>query len=161
MTMNEQSSKTETWWTPDGWHQDAAPASYSATEKETDYEKALTLAGYQRWAQYGTEFDQLQISLYRGDRHWLVDISNETGGLGIFFVAQAYESAFFATWYAQFLQDAALVNGYDPLCRIAKTLTAFVRHGHGAETIDEFGHMDKDDKRAALRAKEFRSRQAE
>jgi hypothetical protein len=76
--MNEEQFKTETWWTPDGWRQDAVPATYRAVLNETDYEKALTLAGYERWAQYGTEFDPIQLTLYRGDKHWLVDLSNET-----------------------------------------------------------------------------------
>ena len=67
------------------------------------------------------------------------------GGVSLFFVAAEDQPEFFSTWYIGFIRDAAVTNHQCHLETIAKTLTAFVRHGHGEETIDEFGESSLDD----------------
>jgi hypothetical protein len=52
---------------------------------------------------------------------------------------------FFATWYLEFLRTGAQLSQNDHLKTIAKAFVAFVRHGHGTETIDEHGEFTLDD----------------
>jgi len=63
------------------------------------------------------------------------------------FVTAAEKDDFFAKWYLGFLVQAASLHQADSLVRIARTLTAFVRHGTEETTIDERAERTLDDDR--------------
>jgi hypothetical protein len=145
--MNETQSTLGTWWTVEGFSKAAKPEVFSTLPKTGVVDEILKAAGYKCGLRYGGEFDALQLEIYRHkiERHLLVYINNEDGGLAFFFVSLDDTAAFFATWYPQFLTNASLVAQRDKLERIATTLTAFVRHGHGLETIEEYGDRSQAD----------------
>jgi hypothetical protein len=136
-----------TWWTPTGWSRSPEPEAYANMTGTGDWEDLLKAAGYKYHANYGGEFSEISVQIYYHASwdHLLVDLSNQNGGLASFFVASEHIGAFFATWYVQFLRDAAAPAILKSLEQIAETLTAFVRYGHGEDTIDEYGEMDYDD----------------
>jgi hypothetical protein len=63
------------------------------------------------------------------------------------FVTAAEKDDFFAKWYLDFLSRAAAINQTRTLDQIARTSTAFVRHGTGEDTIDREGEQTLDDVR--------------
>ena len=158
-----QNEPAPPWWTASGWQKKAAPEVYRDMflKAETDWEKLLQETGYKSRAYYGGKFDPLQIKVYecRTEEHpypvlhLFVEIWDESEGqnVSLFFVEAEDEKIFFATWYPNFLKEAAALQQAIALERIAKTLTAFVRHGHGDDTIDEFGHQSYDDHQSWLK----------
>jgi hypothetical protein len=147
--MNDKTQQPlTTWWTTEGFSQAPEPELYTALPRTGDWEEMLKTAGYEPYTSCGGEYDnvQLEVHSHRNDDHLLVCINNANGGLAGFFVSDENRAAFFATWYVQFLRDAAVIAQTEALEQIAKTLTAFVRRGHSTDTIDEYGETDKDDR---------------
>jgi hypothetical protein len=136
-----------TWWTTTGWRKKAEPKVYAnmSLEGNSDWEKLLKKTGYRLRTHCGGRiYDPFSIKIYEyrnsADkvRHLLVVIYNEDGRLlSLFFVDHEDQMIFFADWYSSFVKEIAVLQQAEMLQRIAKTLVAFVRHGHGCGTIDE------------------------
>ena len=140
---------SSSWWTLEGFIRiKSAPQSYLDIPQDSDPEKTLAQAGYEKYALCGnTETSNLLcVEIYRHKDHYLVEIWNDSSRLSHFFVSHEQSDAFFATWYPDFVRTIALDNQSRQLSVIAKTLIAFVRHGHGRETISEYGAMDLDNR---------------
>lgn len=68
-----------------------------------------------------------------------------------YFVADEHAAAFLAERWPAILGVIAARQQSDALCTIARSIVAFVRHGHGTDTIDDEGRGSYDDyQRAAL-----------
>jgi hypothetical protein len=148
-----------TWWTPQGFVIQDAPAAYLATQEQPDgdWRKILASAGYARLTSIANEeFDLLKIYVYSHSAtgHLFVEIWNEYECLSHFFVTQQFENVFFATWYLEFVRTIAQIEQAKQIKAIAKSLTAFVRYGHGVDTIDEYGEQSYDDD---VRARELKA----
>lgn len=132
-----------TWWTPQGFiFQDPPPAYIAAWGNGTDWAECLKGAGYEAIASYGQgDAPDLEVRVYwhNTEAHLFVDVWNWDCGLSDFFVAEQFRNAFFASWYVEFLRSAAQIQQAVHVAMIAKSLLAFVRHGHGTRTIDEYG----------------------
>jgi hypothetical protein len=63
------------------------------------------------------------------------------------FVRPEYVTGFFFTEAPKLISAWAQAETARQLQKIAKTLIAFVRHGHGEDTIDESGDYSEDDQR--------------
>jgi hypothetical protein len=151
-----------TWWTPQGFvFQDPPPAFLATCEPGSDWGKWLKDAGYESIASCGEEKEcpQLEVRVYRHrkEAHLFVDVWNWNGGLGDFFVTEQFKTVFFATWYVEFVRGIAQIEQAEQIMAIAKSLVAFVRHGHGRSTIDEFGLESYDE--AERREEDWRRRQ--
>jgi hypothetical protein len=130
-----------TWWTPEKYLQSPKPPAFARldeSDESGDWGEILKAAGYDLETSYGGEFDPLQVRVHRhrDEGHLLVDLWDVNMSLSTFFVAPRHRDAFFATFYPQFLQAAALSMQAESLRQIAKTFTAYVRHGQGTGTID-------------------------
>ena len=137
-----------TWWTPQGFTTGEPPAAYAELRGSRREPKEV---GYELIIQPRDEFSDLQVMIYTHKDHLHVQVWNHDCALSEFFVARSDEDLFFATWYVEFRRSAAQVNQAECLERIARTLTAFVRHGHGEDTIDEFGEESRDDENRRVR----------
>jgi hypothetical protein len=56
-----------------------------------------------------------------------------------FFVAEQNRDVFFATWYPDYVAKAATANKANELEKLTRAIVAWIRHGRGIETIDEYG----------------------
>jgi hypothetical protein len=147
--MNDEIKDLKTWWKAGDFLLAPAPCAYSSLPAGNipNWPSALKNAGYTNFAHYGDEFDPLSVKVwrYQPENHLLVEIWNESNGLSLFFVAAPDSDMFFATWYVSFVRDATVARQRDVFDRIAKILIAFVRHGHGPDTIDEYGDESLDE----------------
>jgi hypothetical protein len=147
----QESDKQATWWRAGRFVRAEEPEAFtrSWTSKINNWEKSLEDVGYMRIHSYGGESELLSIKVWwhRQQEHYLLDVSYNSDGISVFFVSAEDQPEFFATWYVGFIRDATVTNQGRHLETIAKTLTAFVRHGHGEETIDEYGESSLDDDR--------------
>jgi hypothetical protein len=125
------------------------PASFLAFLE--DGTKTFQEAGYSIMTGYGDEEDKdilgSKIYLHNGEDYYLVEIRDFSLCYVRIFVTAAEKDDFFAKWYLDFLSRAAAINQTLTLDQIARTLTAFVRHGTGEETIDAGGEQMLDDMR--------------
>jgi hypothetical protein len=124
----------------------AAKADYNASDGKRTWEQCLEDAGYERLLA-SFRSDELEIAIYAHtiESHSLVEICDVAGSLSEFFVAEQDDNAFFASWYMEFLRSVAWSEQAKSLAKIARTLVAFVRHGHGKETIDEDGMLSHEE----------------
>jgi hypothetical protein len=146
--MNAETNTASSWWTEAGFILKSAPPAYADQPESSD----LAQAGYVKFGDLGNretnEPALLHVEIYWNKDHFLVEIWNETYQLSHFFVSDKSSAAFFATWYPDIVRAIALDNQSRQLSVIAKTLIAFVRHGHGPETISEYGGVSLDERRA-------------
>jgi hypothetical protein len=151
---NETTNRLATsWWTPQGFVRREMPPAFRAfleNGNDDDWERGLADAGHEKRHLFSNgKFPGLEIRIYR---HWLgmeshlyVAVGDTNDGssgyrcLSEFFVSERDVNAFFASWYVAFVRSAAQSEQAESIARIAKTLVAFVRHGHGTDTIDEYG----------------------
>jgi hypothetical protein len=148
--MDDQEPEKATWWTPEKYLQAPKPPAFARldeSDESGDWDKILKAGGYDMETFYGGEFDPLQVRVHRhrDDRHLLVELWDVNVSLSTFFVSPEHRDAFFAMFYPQFLQAAALSMQADCLGQITKIFRAYVRHGHGPDTIDRNGSWDADD----------------
>jgi hypothetical protein len=150
--MNTETNTASSWWTQEGFILKSAPQAYVDKPESSDPDNDLAQVGYEKFGALGNleanEPALLHVEIYRHKDHFLVEIWNETYQLSQFFVSDKASAAFFATWYPDIVRAIALDNQSRHLSVIAKTLVAFVRHGHGLETISEYGGMSLDERRS-------------
>ena len=138
------------YWTPSGFTSGAEPPAYTAVTSgdETDWAKSLTENGYEKWEEIGEEFDLVQVEIWRHkeDGHLLVEqYVSYCGTYEMFLVASEHVTEFFFIEIPRLMNSWAQAKIARQQQKIAKTLIAFVRHGHGQETIDEYGEQSLDD----------------
>lgn len=159
--MNENQA---TWWTPEGFSQSSPPAEYTNME-DGDWNELLKKAGYEEVAEYGEDIASAgKITVYcqESDSHLLVTTETVLGWPSQFFVANQNRNSFFATWYPDYIAKVALVNKLDEFGNLAHALIAWIRHGHGIETIDEHGEYNFEELlRIEKGMRELRRKQAE
>ena len=99
---------------------------------------------------YGIEEEDALCSViffHKSENLYMVEIWDACICYIRIFVTAAEKDDFFAKWYLGFLVQAASLHQADSLVRIARTLTAFVRHGTEEPTIDERAERTLDDDR--------------
>ncbi len=149
MSISED-QRVVSWWTPEGWITALEPLAYTkaiTSEKVmSNWYGVLTQEGFVQLEGYGDKNDRHQISVWKsGDGELYVTLSGITESFASFFVGAVYRDAFYADRYPKLVLAAAAAMQADALKVIAKTLLAFVRHGQGRTTIDEFGWRSADD----------------
>jgi hypothetical protein len=121
-----------------------------------DWLEILAAAGYEDQADAGEQFETaFELEAWRfapkdGDpdpEHYMVQVGDWTMILTQFFVAVTDADAFFATWWMDAVARSNAGRVAEMSSRVAKALVAFVRHGHGEATIDEYGDTTLDDTR--------------
>jgi hypothetical protein len=130
---------------------------------DDDWERGLAKAGYKKRHLFSSgKFPGLELRIYRHrlESHLYVAVGDTNDGLSgyrclsEFFVAERDRNAFFATWYVEFMRSMAQVVQSESIATIARTLVAFVRHGHGTDTVDEDGEDSYDDRLRRARQRE-------
>ena len=158
MNTEPQNEPSVAWWSPSGWLQKPAPEMYreaiALSEKNSgDWLKALHDAGYSEYLSYSGDEFPLSIEVYQSaspppEYHLFVQTFDGDGQqMNSFFIAGEDVESFSSDWYRSFLRDAAVLRQAAALEQIAKTLAAFVRHGHGIETISESGQLTSEELR--------------
>jgi hypothetical protein len=152
MSINNDgvSVKKALWWkVGEGLVYREFPASFLAFLGDTT--QTFQEAGYSILTGYGDEEDKdifgSKIYLHKGEDYYLVEIRDFSLCYVRIFVTEAEKDDFFAKWYFDFLARAASINQTASLARITRSLTAFIRHGTGEDTIDEGGEQTLDDVR--------------
>jgi hypothetical protein len=165
--LSTEAPKLYAWWTPGGWENLPAPEPFPIPEQVTiGWDEAFSAAGYSTVIQAGDTSDyntstEVKVSVQTdGHLHiamWAVDTF-----LAEFFVAEAHRVSFIVDRLPTLLRDFAHHEAAIEMRRITKAILAFIRHGHGEDTIDEDGEFSRDDRiraaeqRAHRRARETR-----
>jgi hypothetical protein len=134
---------------------DEPPPAYTALwldEMERDWEKLLAKHGYRLNGSIGEEeFSLVKVTIWEHqDGHVLAD--HHVGGSWsiVFFVRAEGVGAWSLDGYLKLVQAYVQVEQADALSRLSKSVIAFIRHGHGEDTIDEYGEWSEDDHRRRL-----------
>jgi hypothetical protein len=153
--MSTEAPKVYAWWTPGGWEQRPGPAEYAPVEAaDTDIDEAMKAAGYHRLTKLGdagnfeTDYE-VSVSVNAPDQHLFVEMWGIDCQLCEFFVAAEHRAPFILDALPWMLATSAGTEIVNNLRAIRKTLVAFVRHGEGEGTIDEYGERTADDRRHA------------
>lgn len=169
MSMNEdapiKAPEVVSWWSASGWRRDAPPGVYIAAwtaslDPAMSITGAMKAAGYTaiRLARDEFEAQQIDLNTHR-DGHMQMEIWLADCCLQEFFVAAEDVAAFLVEKLPNLLQGMRALNREDIDSRMLKTLIAFVRHGHGEETIGQDATWDRDDAIEARRQRAERQRQ--
>jgi hypothetical protein len=126
----------------------------------------LKAAGYDYGAAQGEEFEtafELEAWCFtpkEGDQdlsHYMVQVGDWSMILAQFFVEAAHADMFFASWWMEAVARSNAGRMAEMSARMAAAVVAFVRHGHGEDTIDEYGGTTLDDARRHANARARRS----
>jgi hypothetical protein len=142
------------WWTSGGWERAPAPAQFQAADMEVgDFDRALEAADYHLMVQLGGSLELYELKVWRSrtDQHCYVDLWDVEGEWSSFFVSSGHADAFIIDKLPMIMQALAAVQISDELRKIRRTLVAYVRHGQGTDTIDEYGEDTEDDTRRRRR----------
>jgi hypothetical protein len=140
--------KEMSWWSPLGWKRQAPPPSYvEVFDSEELLTEARGKAGYEevgpRVEDDGT---QLEYKLFKHtDGHLVVELYDGGSCIAEFFVADEDVAPFFVEKYPSLIAATVSAEKISNERALLKTLIAFVRHGHGKNTIDQFATEDSDD----------------
>jgi hypothetical protein len=118
--------------------------------KATGWTEILNANGYEKSGQIGEPYDLVEAGIWRQeeDGHLLVELNIGADDYSNrFFVRPEHVVHFFLTEAPKLAGAWAQVETAYQLQKITKTLGAFVRHGHGVDTIDEDGDRSLDDER--------------
>jgi hypothetical protein len=171
--MKDDNKQNATWWTPTGWTIKEQPQAFI---KPTliGWEEMLEKAGYEPDQCYGGWSADLSLTSRRhnAEAHLLVIVGSGGYNTSQFFVAWEHREIFFASWYVQFVRDAAVATNAWNLNEITKLLATFmdiIRGSDGAnhstndpikfkervrESLDHFfEEFDKEPKSNARRSK--------
>ena len=122
---------------------DEPPPAYTALwndETERDWDKLLAKHGYERKGTIGGEFSLIDVTIWQHrDGHVLVDHHVAAGWSIVLFIRPDDVGAWSLDGYLKLAPAYAQAEQAAALSRLSKSIIAFIRHGHGEETIDEFG----------------------
>lgn len=153
-------SKIASWWTPHGWRQASEPERWRRLQQVTDWAVAMAAAGYRRAHDFnGDELrNAVNVTVWRSDAEAYVELWDISEELTSFFVEKQHLPAFMVDKLPQMIGAFAAVDTAANLAQLSKAIVAFIRHGHGKQTISEDGYRSLDDTRreAERRADEER-----
>ncbi len=148
--MPDDNSETVSWWTSEGWRRLPPPAEYAAYTS-AGAEGAPKAFGYIQLAKFGDSDGEtaveVTISTVAEDVHLFVEIWTYDSLLAAVFVAKAHREPFIVDKLPSLLRDFGIADYPSDLSRIRNAITAFIRHGHGERTIDEYGFVSLDEGR--------------
>jgi hypothetical protein len=164
--MSTETPNLYAWWTPDGWTQSDAPEAYSvADQAKTGFDQSLEANGYRMLHKIGdsgqfiTDVD-IEVREHT-DRHLYVGMGDCNGMLDEFFVAPQHHTPFMVDRFPGLIRDLASHEAASEWRTIRRAIVAFIRHGEGTDTIDEYGEYTFDDaKRAAADRRRIAERKA-
>jgi hypothetical protein len=133
------------YWTPQGLTSGEPPPTWTAVcaTKKTDSD--LNENGYGKLVEIGKDYDLIHIWVWEhADGHLWINTGSE-GYHQHLFVKPEHASAFLFNEVPKLTSIWVQAETASQLQKIAKTLIAFVRHGHGEETISEDGDYSLDD----------------
>jgi hypothetical protein len=155
------------YWTPAGIVMDEPPPAYAALwndETETDWEKLLDKHGYEPKGRIGQEFSLINVIIWRQQEDELLMVEHDIAG-GYpditFFIRADDVGAWSLDGYIKLVQASAQADQAAALSRLSKSIIAFIRHGHGEDTIDEYGDWSLDDQIQVRELRELRARARE
>lgn len=133
------------WWSPAGWTRQAPPEPF-VKASVADLPSVWEEEGYSRVLMMDDDESWLNYSLWRNkDGHLHIQVWTGETCVEEFFVRGPDVAAFCVEKLPSMLNGAAALSGIERDRRLLKTLIAFVRFGHGEDTIDDMGHNDRDD----------------
>lgn len=157
--MTVTQSKTASCWSPTGWGWEVRPPAYDkaieSEETNRDWSADLRAAGYNCDISANEPDDGMStyhITVWRhpGDRdsrpHLFVEIWDMDGSPAHMFVAEQNIAPFFFDKLPELIRNQREINAPN----VAKSLVAFVRHGHGPLTISEHGDENRDERQRRL-----------
>jgi hypothetical protein len=173
--MND--NQTATWWSPDGFDRRANPVAWdmamtalNAAEQTKDYFRVLNDCGYE-FVDQEADFEhsefKLNVAINDGidgarQRHAFVEVLSIDMTLSRFFVDGRHLDAFFATKYLELRKDFGAIRASSAQCDMRRYFLAFIRYGHGKDTVDSDGCQTRDEWVLAQRQREqWRQRQEE
>lgn len=146
MYKNPQTAAT--WWTLEGFTLGLEPEAFHSILEipDTDWDKVIAQAGYSRIDSCGDESISIKIEIYEHVEHdhYYVQYSSYTIGADFFVKAELYD-AFIFRWYLKTLQEIAAAEQSKAITTLTSVIIAFVRQGHGRETVNANGDQTQDD----------------
>lgn len=144
-----------TWWRLTGWEKGPEPAPYAAEWLAmASYEEEMPKRGYENLVchedQPHASDVQVAVWQHQDDDHLFVMLSNGYQGYSSFFVTGRDADAFMATAYLDLLRAGYAEQQARALQDMRRMFLAFVRHGHGENTIDSYGSETRDERRRRL-----------
>ena len=122
------------------WTQRLGSTALWNDETERDWDKLLAKHGYERKGTIGGEFSLIDVTIWQHrDGHVLVDHHVAAGWSIVLFIRADDVGAWSLDGYQKLAPAYAQAEQAAALSRLSKSIIAFIRHGHGEETIDEFG----------------------
>lgn len=152
-----------TWWRPEGYTHEPAPAAWHkfAADTDSDFETGLNAVGYRQKTvarDDDGEIPSLELEAYiHTDGHLVVILSDINGTISQIFIHALSVDVFFFEKWPMFLQTVAAARLAEGANIRTKALLAFVRHGHGEHVISECGTATLDDDRRARAARAARA----
>lgn len=143
--------KAVCWWTQNGWCWDSPPDAYVQwLADEGDYANAARRAGYTMLISGFPPEDEYSvagsITVWQHAAHLLVERWDCDTRNVAFFVAHADIPAFRSTLLPQMMQAQAAIWQAEEMRRLRRVFTAWVRHGAGERTVDEYADRDRDER---------------
>jgi hypothetical protein len=150
-----------TWWTGDAWVKGSEPEPFASMQEISD--ETLSEAGYDSVI-FGEEAWPYTIEVHDNAdaKHLLVVLDcPHVKWLTTFFVSHSNLAAFYVDKLPSMVSAFAANAGAEATQRLTKAIIAFIRHGHGESTIDEFGAQTLEERRAAIERTRLRRLQRE
>jgi hypothetical protein len=160
--MSDETPKLRVWWTTDGrWEHHVPPDAWLAADAaETDFSDALRAAGYDILHKVGDSGDfitDVEIETWaHSDGHLFVIISDCAGLLAEFFVSRIARVPFVVDKLPDLIRSFCIGDMLNELRTIRRAIVAWVRHGEGEDTIDQYGEATLDDRRRLNRLRQAR-----
>ena len=157
--MNDE-PEMATWWTPAGWAQLPRPAAHIALGNDPEWlhtmdcDDLLKRHGYVFALGVNEDFAPVKFDGWQHAETKIFTIEVTPYGVDFpatFFVSESDWPAFLTTKYLEMVQANAKIAQAEDIRQIAKTMTAWVRHGNDVSSISEDG----------LRSPEERKRERE
>lgn len=151
-----EASETEaaSWWTPHGWRRLPEPERWRKVKQvdttNTAWADAMTAIGYRRAHDFNEDEvkNAINVTVWRSDAEAYVELWDISEELTHFFVEEQHLPAFMVDKLPQMIGAFAAVDTAANLAQLNKAIVAFIRHGHGKQTITEDGFRSLDDRAA-------------
>jgi hypothetical protein len=153
-------NQNATWWSPDGFDGRANPVAWdmamtalNAAEQTKDYFRVLNEFGYE-FVDQEADFEhsefKLNVAINDGiegarQRHAFVEVLSIDMTISRFFVDDRHLDAFFATKYLELRKDLGAIRASSAQCDMRRYFLAFIRYGHGKDTVDSEGCQTRDE----------------